>query len=86
MNEKDMVNDYLAALNGSIGNYGKIIAETENPQLRQALQQIRNEDEQRQFSLYQAATQKGYYKPAAQANPTQIQQVKSELTAPQQQQ
>jgi spore coat protein CotF len=84
MNEKDMVNDYLSALNGSITMYGSIIAQTDNPQLRQALQQIRNEDEQRQYALYNAAKQKGYYKPAAQANPSQIQQVKSELTMPQQ--
>jgi spore coat protein CotF len=84
MNEKDMVNDYLSALNGSIKMYGSIIAQTDNPQLRQALQQIRNEDEQRQYALYNAAKQKGYYKPAAQANPSQIQQVKSELTMPQQ--
>jgi spore coat protein CotF len=85
MNEKDMVNDYLASLNGSIANYGKIIAETDNAQLRQKLQQIRNEDEQRQWALYQAATQKGYYKPAQQADPSQIQQLKGEMTAPQQQ-
>ncbi|WP_257346901.1 spore coat protein [Pseudalkalibacillus decolorationis] len=85
MNEKDMVNDYLSALNSSITMYGSIIAQTDNPQLRQTLQQMRNEDEQRQFALYHAATQKGYYKPAAQANPAQIQQVKADFTQPPQQ-
>ncbi|MDO6655438.1 spore coat protein [Anaerobacillus sp. 1_MG-2023] len=86
MNEKDMVNDYLSVLNSSLSNYGSVISQADNPQLRQALQQIRNTDEQRQYNLYQYAKQKGYYQPAAPAQTNEIQQVKNQLTAPQQQQ
>ncbi|MCS1350763.1 spore coat protein [Mechercharimyces sp. CAU 1602] len=80
--EKDMINDYLSAINGNLSGYASIIAQTENPQLRQTLQQIRNGDEARQYALYQAAKQKGYYQPAGPANPTEIQQVKSQLSQP----
>lgn len=82
MNEKDMVNDYLSVLNSSLSSYGNVISQADNQQLRQALQQIRNTDEQRQYTLYQYAKQKGYYQPAAAAQPNEIQQVKSQLSAP----
>ncbi|WP_347549899.1 spore coat protein [Pseudalkalibacillus hwajinpoensis] len=81
MNEKDMVNDYLSVLNSSLSNYGSVISQADNQQLRQALQQIRNSDEQRQYTLYQYAKQKGYYQPAAAAQMNEIQQVKSQLSS-----
>lgn len=80
MQEKDMVNDVLSQMNASLTNYATAIAECSNPQLRQTLQEIRNADEQFQFQLSQKAEQKGYYKPAQQANTTTIQQYKNQLS------
>ncbi|WZL74211.1 spore coat protein [Clostridiaceae bacterium 35-E11] len=77
MKEKDMVNDTLSMLNSSITGYANVIAQASNQQLRQAIQQIRNNCEQSQYELYQMAEQKGYYQSAAQARPEEIQQVKS---------
>ena len=57
-----------------------VISQASNQQLRQTIQQIRNNCEQSQYQLYQMAEQKGYYQPAAQANPQEIQQVKSSFT------
>ncbi len=37
MNEKEMINDYLAEINSSIAAYGGIIVQTENEQLRQTI-------------------------------------------------
>ncbi|MDF2565526.1 MAG: Coat domain protein [Massilibacillus sp.] len=82
MNNKDMLNDYLAMIKGSLATYANVIAETSDSQLRSTFQQMRNEDEQRQYQIAQTATQKGYYKPAAPAAPNDIQQVKSELMSP----
>ena len=79
--DKDMVNDYLAGLNASLGNYAGYINESNNSELRQTLIQLRNQDEGRQRTLYNYALQKGYYKPAAPASPEVVQQFKSELTS-----
>ncbi|HEK9102667.1 spore coat protein [Bacillus pfraonensis] len=81
MNEKDMVNDYLAGLNASLASYAHYIAESNNEQLHQTLIHIRNQDEMRQRNVYKYALQKGYYKPAAPANPMVVQQTKSQLSA-----
>ena len=82
MNDKDMLNDYLAMIKGSLATYANVIAETGDSQLRSTFQQMRNQDEQRQYQIAQMAQQKGYYKPAAPAAPNDIQQVKSELMSP----
>jgi len=79
MQDKDMVNDILSMINGSLVGYASAIAQSSNPQLRQTLQQIRNSDEQFQFQLAQKATQKGFYQPAQQADQTSIQQYRSQL-------
>lgn len=79
MQEKYIVNDVLSMVKSSLGTYAKVIGETSNQQLRQALQQIRNSDEQFQFQLANLASQKGYYKPAQQASVNEIQQVRSEF-------
>lgn len=81
MREKDMVNDVLSMINSSLTTYASAIAESENPQLRQTLQQMRNSDEQFQLQLSQAAMQKGYYQPAQKASPQDIQQVRSQLSS-----
>ncbi|MDD4171646.1 MAG: spore coat protein [Syntrophomonas sp.] len=80
MQDKEMVNDVLASINASLGNYATVITEASNAQFRQTIQQIRNADEQFQFQLYQVAEQKGYYKPAAQAPQSDIQTVKSQVS------
>lgn len=81
MNEKDMVNDYLAGLNASLTSYANYIAQSDNEQLHQTLIQIRNQDEMRQRNMYEYAKQKSYYKPARPANPMIVQQLKSQLSA-----
>lgn len=79
MNEKDMVNDYLAGLNASLTSYANYIAQSDNEQLHQTLIQIRNQDEMRQRNMYEYAKQKSYYKPAAPANPMIVQQLKRSI-------
>ena len=79
MDEKTMVNDVLSGVKASLGSYQTAISETENMQLRQALQQIRNNDESFQYELFKTAQAKGYYKPAQAATVTEIQTVKTQL-------
>lgn len=79
MDEKTMVNDVLEGVKASLKTYQGVISEAENMQLRQTIQQIRNNDESFQYELFKIAQTKGYYKPAQQATPTEIQTVKNEL-------
>ena len=79
MDEKTMVNDILASVKSDLTAYQTAISETENMQLRQTFQQIRNNDETFQYELYKVANNKGYYKPAQKATTTEIQTVKTEL-------
>ena len=65
MTEKTMVADTLAGINGELVRYGEMIPQTENPQLKQTLKQIRNQCEMSQEEIYQLARSKGYYVPAA---------------------
>ncbi|NMA85547.1 MAG: spore coat protein [Epulopiscium sp.] len=80
MQEKDMVYDALSDLNSSLNTYASMISQTNNTQLRQELQQMRDSCEKRQYDLYKVAEQKGYYKPSQPATPNEIQTVKSEMT------
>ncbi len=79
MDEKTMVNDILGSVKADLTAYQTAISEAENMQLRQTLQQIRNNDESFQYELFKIAETKGYYKPAQQATVTEIQTVKNEL-------
>lgn len=79
MDEKTMVNDILEAVKAELSTYQGVISETENMQLRQTVQQIRNNDESFQYELFKIAQTKGYYKPAAQASTTEINTVQTEL-------
>lgn len=79
MDEKTMVNDILAGVKADLTAYQTAITEAENMNLRQTLQQIRNNDESFQYELFKVAETKGYYKPAAKATVTEIQAVKTEL-------
>ncbi|MCY6369111.1 spore coat protein [Clostridium ganghwense] len=80
MQEKEMVNDALSTLNNSITEYGAIIAQCDNQELRKSIQQLRDADEKFQYDLYKIAVQKGYYKPAVQATQQEIQQVRAQLS------
>lgn len=79
MDEKTMVNDILAGIKSELTTYQGVISETENMQLRQAIQQIRNNDESFQFELFKVAQAKGYYKSAEQTTQSEIQKVRDEL-------
>ena len=79
MDEKIMVNDILSNVKSSLTAYQTAISETENMALRQTFQAMRNGDESFQYELFKVAQAKGYYKPAAPATTTEIQDVKNEL-------
>ena len=79
MDEKTMVNDILAGVKSSLTAYQTAISETENMNLRQTFQDIRNCDENFQYELFKVAKSKGYYKPAQKVSHTEIDNVKSEL-------
>ncbi len=79
MDEKTMVNDILEGTKAELTTFQGVIAETENMQLRQTIQQIRNNSESFQYELFKVAQTKGYYKPAQKATVTEINTVKSEL-------
>ena len=79
MDEKTMVNDILEGVKSGLKTYQGVISEAENMQLRQTIQQIRNNDESFQYELLKVANTKGYYKPAQKASQTEIETVKTEL-------
>ena len=79
MDEKTMVNDVLSSVKSGLTAYQTVISETENMQLRQTIQQLRNGDESFQYELFKIAEAKGYYKSAQPASMNEIQTVKNEL-------
>lgn len=82
MTDKTMVADTLAGINGELTRYGEMIPQTENPQLKQTLKQMRNQCEMSQEEIYQIARAKSYYVPAAKARPEEIAHVRSILSQP----
>ena len=80
MEEKYMVNDILEGTKSSLKDYQGAITETANMELRQTFQNLRNSGESFQYELFKLAESKGYYVPAENANPEEIQKVKNELT------
>ena len=80
LDEKTMVSDALAGVNGELVRYGEMISQTENKELKQCLKQIRNQCEMSQEKLYQVAREQSYYVPAAKASQQEINHVKSVLT------
>ena len=60
MNEKTMVADTLAGINGELVRYGEMIPQTENPELKQTLKQIRNQCEMSHEEIYRIDRTKGY--------------------------
>lgn len=77
MEEKIMVSDALNSINSGLKAYGDMIAQTENQQLRQTLQQMRNDTETSQYELFTIAKNKSYYQPAQKATSQEIENVKS---------
>lgn len=77
MDEKTMVNDTLASINGELVRFGEMIPQTENQALKQTLKQFRNACETSQEELYQIARERSYYVPAAKATDSEVQHVKS---------
>ena len=55
MQEKTMVADTLAGINGELTRYAGMIAQSENKELKQTLKQFRTACEQSQEELYQIA-------------------------------
>ena len=82
MTDKTMVADTLAGINGELVRYGEMIPQTENPQLKQVLKQMRNQCEMSQEEIYQITRAKSYYVPAACADPEEVAHVRSILTQP----
>ena len=78
--KKTMVADTLTGINGELVRYGEMISQTENPQLKQMLKQMRNQCEMSQEEIYQIARAKSYYVPAEKASQEEITHVKSVLT------
>ncbi len=79
MDEKTMVNDVLESTKAGLSSYQTAISETENMQLRQTFQQLRDGSESFQYELFKVAKSKGYYQPADPADATEIQKIKNEL-------
>jgi spore coat protein CotF len=79
MDEKSMVNDTLGGVKAELSAYQTAISETENQALRQAFQQLRNDNESFQYELFKVAASKGYYVPAEQATTSEIQKVRNEF-------
>ena len=81
LDEKTMVSDALAGVNGELVRYGEMISQTENKELKQCLKQIRNQCEMSQEELYEIARSKSYYIPAEKATQEEIAKVKSIFTS-----
>ncbi|WMC92923.1 spore coat protein [Kineothrix sp. MB12-C1] len=81
MQEKTMVADTLAGINGELVRFGEMIPQTDNKELKQTLKQFRNACEQSQEELYQIARDKSYYVPAAKATQEEVEHVKSLFTS-----
>lgn len=80
IDEKTMVADTLAGINGELTRFGEMIPQTENKQLKQTLKQLRNACETSQEEIYQLARAHQYYVPAEKASTQEIQHVKNILT------
>lgn len=79
MDEKTMINDVLEEVKLKLIEYQTIITETEDMQLRQMVQQVRNNNESFQYELFKISETKGYYKPIIKATTTELSTVKKEL-------
>ena len=81
MQEKIMVSDTLASINGELVRVGEMIPQTENKELKSALKQMRTTCEQSQEQLYEIAREKSYYVPAQKASQEEVDHVKGLFTS-----
>ena len=81
MQEKTMVADTLAGINGELVRFAEMIPQTENKELKTTLKQFRTACEQSQEELYQIAREKSYYVPASKATQEEIDHVKQLFTS-----
>jgi spore coat protein CotF len=77
MQEQVMVTDALNSLNAGLKSLSDMISQTENQELRQTLQKMRNDAETCQYELYTIAKSKNYYQPAQKATQDEIMTVKN---------
>jgi spore coat protein CotF len=77
MQEREMVSDALNSINSGLKTYTDMISQTENIELRSALQQMRNEAEKSQYELYTLAKSLHYYQPAQKASQDEVNNIKS---------
>lgn len=82
LNEKTMVADALAGVNGELTRFGEMIPQTEHQELKQCLKQMRNACEMSQEKIFELARSRSYYVPAAKASQQEIEHVRSILTQP----
>ena len=75
--DKTMVADTLAGINGELMRFGEMIPQTENKELKTTLKQFRAACEQSQEELCQIAREKSYYVPAAEATQKEIEHVRN---------
>lgn len=80
MQEQAMVTDALNSINAGLKSLGDMISQSEDMQLRQTLQQMRNEAETCQHELYTIATNKNYYQPAQKASQDEINDLRNVIT------
>lgn len=81
MQEKTMVSDTLAGINGELVRFAEMIPQTENKELKATLKQFRSACEQSQEELYQIAREKSYYVPAAKATEEEVSHVRGLFTS-----
>lgn len=81
MQEKTMVADTLAGINGELTRFGEMIAQTENKELKTTLKQMRNACEKSQEQLYEIAREKSYYVPAQKATQEEVSHVRGLFTS-----
>ena len=81
MQEKIMVSDTLASINGELVRFGEMIPQTENKELKSALKQMRTTCEQSQEQLYEIAREKSYYVPAQKASQEEVDHDKGLFTS-----
>jgi len=77
MDEKTMVTDTLAGINGELVRYANMIPQTENTDLKQTLTQFRNACEKSQEEIFQIARERSYHVPAPPASKKDVEHLRS---------
>ncbi|MCL2052636.1 MAG: spore coat protein [Lachnospiraceae bacterium] len=77
IDEKTMVTDTLAGINGELVRFASMIPQTENEELKQTLTQFRNACEQSQEEIFQIARERSYHVPAPKAAQKDVDHLRS---------